>query len=49
MSPIENYPAQYESRLILKNGKEIFIRPVVEADLNLIVDLELENGSIPHS
>lgn len=43
----ENYPAQYESRLTLKNGKEIFLRPVMQTDECLIVDLF--NKLSPHS
>jgi RimJ/RimL family protein N-acetyltransferase len=38
MAPTANYPAQYESKLILKNGREIFIRPIRETDEQLIVD-----------
>ncbi len=41
MLPAENhiYPVQYESRLTLKNGKEVLIRPVTYTDESLIVDL----------
>ena len=35
----ERYPAQYEERLVLKNGKSVFIRPLLPADEGLIVDL----------
>jgi acetyltransferase len=35
----EGYPAQYESRLTLKNGKTVFIRPILQTDGHLIVDL----------
>lgn len=35
----KSYPAQYESRLTLKNGKQVFVRPVVQSDEPLIVDL----------
>jgi acetyltransferase len=35
----ENYPAQYESRLTLKNGREVFLRPILQSDEYLIVDL----------
>lgn len=34
-----NYPTQYESRITLKNGKEIYVRPIIESDAGLIVDL----------
>ncbi len=33
------YPAQYESRLMLKNRKEVFLRPILQTDKHLIVDL----------
>ena len=36
---IREYPHQYESRLKLKNGAEVFLRPVMPADSQLIVDL----------
>lgn len=41
MSPAfnENYPAQYEILLTLKNGKSVFIRPIKPTDEHLIVDL----------
>lgn len=35
----EIYPAQYEGRLMLKNGKEVFIRPLLQTDKSLILDL----------
>jgi len=35
----KNYPVQYESQLVLKNGKEVLIRPVLDTDESLIVDL----------
>lgn len=35
----ENYPAEYESRLTLKNGRTVFIRPIKPTDEYLIVDL----------
>ncbi len=36
---IKEYPCQHESRLRLKNGAEVFLRPVMPADSHLIVDL----------
>ncbi len=33
------YPAQYESRLTLKNGREVFLRPIRQKDEFLLVDL----------
>jgi acetyltransferase len=39
MTAAENYPAQYENRLTLKNGGEIFVRPIRQTDEQLIVDL----------
>jgi acetyltransferase len=43
-----SYPAQYESRLTLKNGKEVFLRPIVQTDEYLLVDLlnKLSSDSI---
>jgi acetyltransferase len=38
MNTADNYPSQYENRLILKNGREIFIRPVKPTDEPGIVD-----------
>ena len=35
----KSYPVQYESRLVLKNGKEVLIRPVLDTDESLIVEL----------
>jgi len=35
----EAYPSHYESRLTLKNGKEIFFRPILKTDGPLLVDL----------
>ncbi|MFB3926098.1 MAG: GNAT family N-acetyltransferase [Syntrophales bacterium] len=35
----EGYPSQYESRLTLKNGKEVFLRPILQTDGNLLIDL----------
>ena len=39
MSFSKGYPAQYESRLTLKNGREVFLRPVLQTDGDLLVDL----------
>lgn len=36
---IKEYPHQYESRLRLKNGAGVFLRPVMPADSQLIVDM----------
>lgn len=35
----EPYPIQYEERIILKNGKSVFIRPLRETDEPLILNL----------
>ena len=35
----ENYPFQHEERLVLENGIEVFIRPVLRSDADLLVDL----------
>ena len=35
----KNYPSQYEGFLTLKNGMEIFVRPIRSTDEPLIVDL----------
>jgi GNAT superfamily N-acetyltransferase len=35
----KGYPAQYESRLRLKDGGEVFLRPVMQTDGDLLVDL----------
>lgn len=40
LAPVtENYPAQYESWLTLKNGRQVFLRPILQTDEPLIVDL----------
>jgi len=41
MSPTfnEGYPTQYESRVTLKNGRSVFLRPVLQTDEDLILDL----------
>jgi GNAT superfamily N-acetyltransferase len=39
MTSTGNYPTQYESRLTLKNGMDVFIRPIMETDEKLMVDL----------
>lgn len=33
------YPAEYQSRLKLKDGREVFLRPILQTDEDLIVDL----------
>ncbi|MDD5285292.1 MAG: GNAT family N-acetyltransferase [Desulfuromonadaceae bacterium] len=35
----ESYPHQYECRLLLKNGREVFIRPILPSDGHLLVEL----------
>jgi acetyltransferase len=35
----EGYPTQYESRFTLKNGSEVFLRPILQTDEPLLVDL----------
>ena len=35
----ENHLHQYESRLVLKNGAEVLVRPVIPTDAPLLVDL----------
>jgi acetyltransferase len=35
----EGYPGQYERRLTLKNGREVFLRPILQTDEHLLVDL----------
>jgi GNAT superfamily N-acetyltransferase len=35
----EGYPSQYESQLTLKNGSEVFIRPILNTDGPLLVEL----------
>lgn len=44
----ENYPTQYESGLTLTNGREVFLRPILQTDEHLIVDLfnKLNSDSI---
>ena len=37
--PDENIPCQYERRLLLKNGREVFLRPILPSDEHLLVDL----------
>jgi acetyltransferase len=39
MSFSKGYPAQYESRLKIKDGREVFLRPVLQTDGDLLVDL----------
>ena len=34
-----NYPAKYESWLTLKDGREIFLRPIMPTDEHLVIDL----------
>lgn len=41
MNPNGNYPTEYECRLILKNGSEIFLRPIMVADEKLVVDASI--------
>jgi len=38
MSFSKGYPTQYESRLKLKDGREVFLRPVLQTDGDLLVD-----------
>ncbi|MEE4356048.1 MAG: GNAT family N-acetyltransferase [Desulfococcaceae bacterium] len=33
------YPGQYESMCKLKNGREIFLRPIMDSDRDLLLDL----------
>jgi acetyltransferase len=35
----ESYPSQYESWLMLKNGREVFLRPILRTDGHLLIDL----------
>lgn len=35
----EGYPAQYESRFTLKDGREVSLRPILQTDEHLIIDL----------
>ncbi|ABK17127.1 GNAT family N-acetyltransferase [Syntrophobacter fumaroxidans] len=37
--PTDSYPAQYESRLTLKNGRQVLLRPIRHTDGPLLVDL----------
>jgi len=50
MSPTFNkgYPTQYESLLTLKNGREVFLRPILPTDEYLILNLfnKLDSDSI---
>ena len=50
MSPTFNkgYPTQYESLLTLKNGREVFLRPILPTDGYLILNLfnRLDSDSI---
>lgn len=39
MSLPPGYPSHYESRIILKNGSEVFLRPVLPSDGSLLIDL----------
>jgi acetyltransferase len=39
MTSTQDYPTQYESRLTLKNGQEIFLRPIMQTDEPLVIDL----------
>ena len=36
---IEGYPSQYESWFTLKNGKGVFLRPILPSDEQLLVEL----------
>ncbi len=39
-SPVDKgYPARHENRLKLKNGKKVFVRPILQSDETLLVDL----------
>jgi acetyltransferase len=38
-SIITDYPSQHERRLTLKDGREVFFRPIMPTDGNLLVDL----------
>ncbi|MGV8057849.1 MAG: GNAT family N-acetyltransferase [Smithellaceae bacterium] len=35
----EQYPSQYKNRVTLKNGREVLLRPILENDGPLLVDL----------
>lgn len=39
MSLDEAYPVQYENRIKFKDGREIFFRPILQSDGNLLLDL----------
>ena len=39
MNSDENYPIEYESTLLLKNEREVFIRPIMQTDDQLVIDL----------
>ena len=39
MTTNERYPSQYESWLTLKDGREVFLRPILRTDGPLLVDL----------
>lgn len=45
----QDYPAEYESRLTLHDGRAVLIRPIVQTDEYLLVDLlnklSAENGA----
>ncbi len=47
--PIDSvYPVQYEQRLTLKNGKEVFsLRPIVQTDEALILDCSTSSPPTP--
>jgi RimJ/RimL family protein N-acetyltransferase len=48
MASANNYPIQYESLLTLKDGREIFLRPIKQTDEQLVIDLfnKLSTNSI---
>jgi acetyltransferase len=35
----ESYPVQYERRFKLRNGKDVFVRPILRTDGPLLLDL----------
>lgn len=37
--PEGNYPAQYESRVLLNDGRNVFVRPIKPEDEDLMLDL----------
>ena len=43
-----SYPSQYESKITIRNGTNVFIRPIVPTDEGLLVDLfhRLSSGSL---